>query len=146
MKVTCVWEERMRFQGKTAKHEIAMDAKSPIGSDSAPTPKELLLAGVCGCSAMDVVALMKKYRQPLEKFEVESETETTDSHPSVFKEVLLKFKLSGAIEPEKAKEAVQLSMTRYCGVSAMISKVVPMRYQVEVNGAVVGEGVAQFDI
>lgn len=145
MKIQCVWGQRMRFSAKSESHEVLMDSRSPLGEDSALTPKQLLLASVCGCTGMDVVSLMRKYRQPVEAFEVVADAETTTGpHPWVFREIRLTFRFQGAIEPQKAIEAVRLSQTLYCGVSAMVSKAVPIRYTIECNGALIGNGEAAF--
>jgi uncharacterized OsmC-like protein len=52
MKLQCVWNDKMRFTAEADSHEVAMDAKSPIGSESAMTPKQLVVAAICGCTAM----------------------------------------------------------------------------------------------
>ncbi len=135
----------MRFTAEADGHRVEMDTKSPIGTDAALTPKQLLLAGICGCTAMDVVALLKKYKQLPSSFRIELDASTTDGpHPHVFKEVKLIFKLAGEIEPAKLLEAVTLSQTKYCGVSAMVSKAVPISYVVELNGNTIGTGKAEF--
>lgn len=145
--LTCSWKEKMKFSVKSETHEVAIDAKAPFGNDSAMTPKQLLLAGVAGCTGMDVTALLKKYQQKVDSFVIQADAiETEGSHPAMFNKITLIFKLSGEIEAEKALEAVQLSQTKYCGVSAMISKVVPIFYTVEINGTQVGSGQASFNI
>ena len=134
MKMKSIWDEKMRFTAEIEKHTVSMDTKPPLGEDSAATPKQLLLAAICGCTGMDVVALLKKYKQPLSKFEIEAEAFVTeDSYPIVFKEVRLVFQLEGAIEKDKALEAIALSQTKYCSVSAMLSKVFPINYTVLLN-------------
>lgn len=145
--LTCSWTEKMKFTVNTEKHEINMDAKAPIGNNSAMTPKELLLAGVAGCTSMDVTALLKKYQQKVDKFTVQAEAmEVEGSYPAIFSKISVVFKLFGEIEPQKAIEAVHLSLTKYCSVSAMISKVVPIYYTIEVNDSEVGSGQASFNI
>lgn len=147
MKVTCNWSEKMKFSATTPglpAFKTEMDAKSPIGSDSAHSPKELVLAGVCGCTAMDVVALLRKYKQPLERFSVEAESDLTEGYPAIFKEVKLTFKLWGSLDSQKIIEAVHLSQTKYCGVSAMIAKACPITYEIFLNDSKIGEGQAAF--
>ena len=135
----------MKFTAEADDHRVQMDAKSPIGTDAALTPKQLLLAGICGCTAMDVVALLKKNKQPLENFEVEADAVTTEGvHPAVFKEVKLTFHLKGELDAQKVLEAVRLSQTKYCGVSAMVSQSVPISYTVNLNGDSIGVGKADF--
>lgn len=145
MKITLFWTEKMRFTAEVDKHKVPMDTKAPIGDDTAVTPKQLLVAAICGCTGMDVVALLKKYHQPLLKFEIEAEASVTEgAHPIVFKEVQLVFKLEGALEKAKVLEAVTLSQTKYCSVSAMLSKAFPIHYTVELNSENIGEGSANF--
>jgi len=145
MKITTRWNEKMTFTASDGAHSAQMDTRSPVGSDSALTPKQLVVAGLAGCTAMDVVALLKKHQQPLESFEVDTEVEkSSGGFPEVFTSALLTFRLKGAIDPSRAIEAVSLSQTRYCGVSAMLSKAFPIRYRIELNGQRIGEGAAEF--
>ncbi|MEZ4750415.1 MAG: OsmC family protein [Bdellovibrionota bacterium] len=144
MKLRTIWNEKMRFTAKSSAHEIAMDAKRPIGEDSALNPKELVLAGVSGCTGMDVVALLRKYRQPADSFEVEAETSLTEGYPAVFTKVSLRYIVKGKVDAEKLIEAVTLSQTKYCGVSAMIAKAAPIEYAIELNGEEIQRGNAHF--
>ncbi len=134
----------MRFIAKLGIHEVAMDTKSPIGSDSAASPKQLVLAGICGCTAMDVVGLLRKNKQQLESLEIEADAPTATDYPTVFTHVTLKYKLRGELDPKVVEEAVWLSMTKYCSVSAMIAKAAPIGYEIEVNGKPAGKGEAKF--
>ncbi len=141
----CQWREKLQFTGEVDGFKIDMDASPPLGTGGGPTPKQLLLAGICGCTAMDVAALMRKHKQPMTSFSIAAETASTEgTHPAIFKSVMLTFKISGEVDPAKALEAVELSQTQYCGVSAMVSKTVPISYRVEVNGKLIGEGRAEF--
>ena len=58
----------MRFTAEVENHSVQMDTKAPIGEDTAITPKQMLIAAICGCTGMDVVALLKKYQQPITNF------------------------------------------------------------------------------
>ena len=145
MKSKSTWTEKMKFDAESRSFKIQMDAKGPMGSDSAMTPKELLLLAVSGCTGMDVGALLKKFKQPFEAFSVEAEGELTQgTHSSIFKEINLTFKITGNVEAAKAIEAVQLSQTKYCGVSAMVAASVPIHYTIEINEKKVGSGQAKF--
>jgi putative redox protein len=139
-----IHKEKMVFESILGSHKITMDAKPPFGADSAPTPKQLLQAAISGCTAMDVVSLLKKHKQTFASLEIDSEASLTDGHPSVFKEVVLTYKITGDVHIDIAKEAVHLSLTKYCSVSAMISKACPILYKIELNGTLVAEGQAQF--
>jgi putative redox protein len=145
MKLQCTWSDKLKFTAEADHHRVEMDTKAPLGTDTAMTPKQLVLAGICGCTAMDVVSLLKKHKQPVESFTIEADAPTTTGvHPAVFTEVKLGFKLVGQLEPETVLESVRLSQTKYCGVSAMISKAVPISYVVELNGKTIGSGNAEF--
>lgn len=146
MKVQCVWTEKLQFVSTMESRSIVMDAKKPVGNDTAPTPKDLLLAALCGCTAMDVVALMRKQKQPLEEFSIEAEAKVRASHPAIFSEIQLTYHLKGALDKDAAIEAVRLSESKYCSVSAMISRTVPVRYAVHVNGEPVADGQANFEV
>ena len=145
MKLNSVWAGKMRFSAEVDNHTVHMDTKAPVGDDTAVTPKQMLVAPISGCTGMDVVALLKKYHQPLSKFEIEAEASVTEgAQPIVFKEVQLVFKLEGTLEKEKVLEAITLSQTKYCSVSAMLSKSFPIHYTVQLNSEVIGAGSAQF--
>lgn len=140
-----VWTGKMQFQAHAGGHMALQDAKTPVGEGSGMTPKEMVVVGLCGCTAMDVIALMKKHKQDVQSFEVRAEVQTTDKgHPAVFLNVLLTFELKGNIEAEKLIEAVHLSQTKYCGVSAMLEKAVPIQYRIVLNEKQIGEGHAHF--
>lgn len=141
------WSSNMAFTGEVRGHSVAMDTLAPIGKGEGLTPKELVAIGLGGCTAMDVAALMKKYRQPVTTFDVDVHVEQSDNgHPVVFRSVVVTFRLTGEIEKDKLLEAVHLSQTRYCGVSAMLSQAAPIEYKVELNGEEIGSGHADFHL
>lgn len=140
-----VWKEKMLFNGECGGHSVPLDTKAPIGTDSALTPKELVAIGLCGCTAMDVVALLKKYREPLESFEVTVDAPVVEKEPlKVFRELNLTFLLKGNLTKEKVIEAVKLSQSKYCSVSAMLSKAAPISYKIILNGIEIGQGNSAF--
>ncbi len=138
------WIEKLKFSAEDGLHRIDMDAKGPMGTDSAMTPKQLVVAGLCGCTAMDIVSLLKKYKQDLKTFEISAAVETTTTHPMVFSQIQMEFKLNGTLDTSKVLEAITLSQTKFCGVSAMLSKAVPILYTVFVNNENIGSGRADF--
>lgn len=84
-------------------------------------------------------------RVQLDSCDVNAQSETTETYPAIFKEILVQFLIKGPdIKPEQAMKAVRLSMTKYCGVSAMINPTSPIRYQVFLNGSQIGEAMADF--
>lgn len=145
MKTAVVWKDGMEFYGHVNDHTVPMDANSPIGKGKAPTPKELVAMGLGGCTAMDVIALLKKHKQPPKTFSVDIEIQpSTGAHPIVFEKAVLSFVVEGTVEAEKLIEAVKLSQTKYCGVSAMLSQSFPIEYRIILNGSEVGTGTAKF--
>lgn len=147
MNAKVTWTEGMAFTAETGGASYTMDAKRPLGTETGATPKEFVAAAICGCTAMDVAALLKKYKQNFRSLVVSAEIESTSgSQPVVFKNVNLLFDVEGEIEPEKLKEAVHLSQTKFCGVSAMIAKVAPIHYTIRLNGESLGQGQAEFSI
>lgn len=146
MKTIVDWKEGMAFEASGGSHVVRMDAKSPIGKDSAATPKELVAMGLGGCTAMDVIALLKKYKQPPQSFQVDVDVQSSNTgNPVVFEKASLKFVVNGPIDADKLIEAVRLSQTKYCGVSAMLSKAFPIEYKIELNGTEIGFGLANFE-
>lgn len=144
IKLQMKWDEKMQLTATTGNLSVLTDAKAPLGNGAAMTPKELVVAGLCGCTAMDVVALMRKHKQEVKSFFVDADVTTTETHPMVFSKAELTFKLTGVLDVAKVVEAVQLSQTKYCGVSAMLSKAFPISYKVFVNDQEVGQGEAKF--
>lgn len=145
MQTRTVWTEKMQLYGEADGNRVELDAKSPIGSGRGLTPKELLPIAISGCTAMDVISLLKKYKQPLESFEITADaTKSEKVVPAVLTGVSLTFTLTGNLDPAKVLEAVQLSQTKYCGVTAMLIKSFPVHYRVILNGQEIGTGEAKF--
>ena len=131
-KVNTVWKEKMAFESQLGNHVVRMDTTPELGDDSGASPKQLLLAGLAGCTGMDVASLLKKMRVPFENFEMDVEADLTEEHPIVFSEIRLKYIFWGEnLDKAKVEKAVNLSKDRYCGVSAMLKKNSPIEYSIE---------------
>lgn len=114
---------------------ILMDGSTDIGGhNKGMRPMQLLLTAVGGCSAIDVILILKKQKQQIESFEVEveGEKEKVDTY-SLFRNIVLHFKIKGNVELEKAERAVQLSMEKYCSVSKTLEPTAKITYKVSVN-------------
>jgi len=124
--------DNMAFDVELDNHHFVIDASEKFGGENfGPSPKSLLLAGLAGCTAMDVVSILRK--QKIKDFEIEVEviTELTDEHPKVFKDIELLYRFKGiSLSKEKVKRAIELSMNKYCGVSAMLKKNSEITYRV----------------
>ena len=145
MNIQCTWKNGMLFSATNGTHVAGMDGKKPFGAETELSPKELVIAGLCGCTAMDVVGFMKKNKQSVSSFAVDANVTASQSgHPFIFTSVALAFKMTGEIDANILLESIRLSQTKYCGVSAMLAKAVPISYTVELNGQKIGEGKAEF--
>lgn len=119
-----------RVEARTAHAQvISMDADPPHGQDSAAGPTEALLAALAGCTAMDVASLLRKKRQVAETYEIAVSGETADDHPMVFTTITVEHRLSGDVEAEPLRRSIELSATRYCPVSAMLSAVATIEHR-----------------
>ncbi|MGB0369121.1 MAG: OsmC family protein [Flavobacteriales bacterium] len=131
-KVNTVWKEKMAFESQLGNHVVRMDTTPELGDDSGASPKQLLLAGLAGCTGMDVVSLLNKMRVPFTNFEMDIEADLTEEHPMVFSEIRLVYKFFGKdLDTTKVEKAVKLSQDKYCGVSAMLKKNSPIEYSIE---------------
>lgn len=100
---------------------IAIDGPAEMGGENAGLrPMETLLAALAACSAMDVLLIMKKQRQNLERLEMEVDGERADEIPAVFTRVHVRFKGYGPIDLKKFQKAVDLSIEKYCSVTKML--------------------------
>ncbi|MFT6211669.1 MAG: putative redox protein [Bacteroidia bacterium] len=134
-KVNTVWKGKMAFESQLGNHTVRMDTTPEMGDDSGASPKQLLLAGLAGCTGMDVVSLLNKMRVPFTNFEMDIEADLTEEHPIVFSEIRLKYVFWGKnLDNAKVEKAVNLSQERYCGVSAMLKKNSPINYSIEYRG------------
>jgi putative redox protein len=95
------------------------------GRETGPRPLELLLIGLAGCSAMDVVSILQKKRQPFTGLQIKVTAERADEHPRVYTHIHLEYVVTGqGVEPQAVERAMELSQTKYCAAAAMLSKAV----------------------
>lgn len=93
------------------------------GSDFGARPMQLLLMGLGGCSGIDIVSILKKQRQPVEGFSMKIEGEREPGkEPSLWQNITIVFELKGAIDPQKAYKAAELSMEKYCSVAETLRR------------------------
>lgn len=142
------WIEGMKFKADNRGLVTHFDVSSEQGgNNSAPTPKEVLLNAMSACSGMDVVAIAKKMRLEISKLSIEAVAEKTNTIPAYFSSVHLKYFLEGKdLDREKVIRLVALSMTKYCGVSFMVSKATPITYEINLNGQLIHEDKAEFTL
>lgn len=135
--VNVKWQENMVFEANVNNHKIIMDADdSAGGQDLGPRPKALTLAGLGGCTGMDVVSLLRKMKVDVESFEIRIEAELTDEHPKIYHTIVLYYIFKGKDLPlDKIEKAVSLSQEKYCGVSAMFGKASKIEYKIVLESA-----------
>ncbi|HEY8784248.1 MAG TPA: OsmC family protein [Mucilaginibacter sp.] len=105
-------------------HTVKMDSSPESGGlDYGVRPMQLLLMSIGGCSAIDVIAILKKQRQEVKDYKmiINGERET-GKEPSLWKSITLEYHLYGDIDEDKAKKAVELSLGKYCSASATLAK------------------------
>ena len=131
MNATATWKEKMKFSGTAGSgHNLVMDAAPEVGGEEAGfRPKELVLEGLAGCTAIDVMSILTKMKLIPEAFRVEVEAEQTEEHPKVFNKIHLKYIIRGNIPEDKLIRAIELSQKQYCGVSAMLEKTAKLTYE-----------------
>ncbi len=116
-------------------NSILMDGSPDIGGHGkGMRPMQLLLAAVGGCSAIDVILILKKQKQIIDSFEIEvdGEREKIEEH-SLFRDIVLHFKIKGQVDLIKAEKAVKLSIEKYCSVSKTLEPTAKITYKVTVN-------------
>lgn len=111
-------------------HWITMDGPEKLGGNDAGTrPKELILMALAGCTASDVVSILKKKRVNLTDFEINITAQQTEEHPKVFTELDLEYVFYGKeIKTKDVERAIELSTETYCGVSAMLKKAMKINH------------------
>ncbi|MBM3324429.1 MAG: OsmC family protein [Calditrichaeota bacterium] len=128
------WVEGMQFVGRVPSgHSILMDATNEVGgTDSGARPKELLLAGLGGCTGMDVVSILRKMRVPFDSFEMEIRAESSEEHPKIWTKIELVYRIVGDVPEDKFVKAITLSQERYCSVSAMLRGAAAITFRHEI--------------
>ena len=127
-------EDRTFIGESGSGHKIVLGtAFGPEGRSPGPSPMELVLIGLGGCSGYDVVHILEKGREAIEDVTVELEAERAQQDPKVFTRIHMHFVLKGrGIAPEKVERAIALSVEKYCSASAMIAKTATITHDFEV--------------
>ena len=124
-----VWKKDHEFTSHFGHNEIKIDGARQNGFG----PKSLLLSGLAGCSGIDIVDILKKMRVAFSEFSIEVKAEQTAEDPKVYKDIYITYKMKTDKEnKDKVKKAIDLSLEKYCGVSAMLRKNSPIHYTLEI--------------
>ncbi len=117
------WRERMTFDATTASGQhVTMDTSGSDGDGRGPTPVELVMTALAGCTAMDIVSILKKMREPLEGLEVETHGVRREQEPRIFTHIEVVYRIKGNVKPASVERAIELSRSKYCTVEAMLEK------------------------
>lgn len=124
-----VWHKDHEFTSSLDHNTIRIDGARKNGFG----PKALLLAGLAGCSGIDVVDILKKMRIEFSEFSIEVKAAQTEDFPKVYKDIYIAYKIKTDKENEKkVQNAIDLSLEKYCGVSAMLRKNSPIHHTLEI--------------
>jgi putative redox protein len=99
--------------------------------NTANSPMELVLIALCGCTASDVVGILRKKREPFTGLEVRAKGERADGYPAVYTSIQLTYTVRGDVSKKAMEDAVRLSEEKYCSVSAMLEKTAKITYTIE---------------
>ena len=124
-----IWTDSDRFVAQAlSNHAIVVDAGK---EKTANSPVELVLIALCGCTAADVVSILRKKREPFVSLEVLAKGERAPDPPTVFTEIQLVYRVGGKVSKKAMEDAVRLSEEKYCSVSAMLAKTARITYTIE---------------
>ena len=138
MKVRINWQGHRSFAAQTGSgHSVVMDGPPEHGGRNlAARPMEMILVGLGGCSAFDVMEILEKSRQSVTDCQIDIEAKRADAVPAVFTKIHLHFIVSGNNLKEKlVQRAVELSMEKYCSVAVMLRDKVDISYGYEISQA-----------
>jgi len=129
IEATLNWTDNERYIGSAnSRHAVVLDTAA---EKTASTPMELVLIALCGCTASDVVGILRKKREPFTGLEVRAKAERSDGYPAVYTSIHLTYVIRGKVSKKAMEDAVRLSKEKYCSVSAMLEKTATITYTIE---------------
>lgn len=132
--VVVTWKnDGLLFEGTTAHGRVDL-ASALDETGRGATPMELLAVALGGCTAMDVLSILRKMREPVEEFRVEVRGERSDEHPKRYLSLEVVYHLKGALDEKKVQRAIELSEDRYCSVEATLRPAVPVSSRFVIEG------------
>ncbi|MCL4559231.1 MAG: OsmC family protein [Chloroflexi bacterium] len=139
MDAKVIWQgKELNFTGTAERGHTLLLSGSPEDGSPPPgfAPFELIAVGLAGCTAMDVISILKKKRQDVTNFEVRVHGERASEHPKVFTHLWIEYVVTGHnLEREAVERSVQLSVEKYCGVHAMLEKNSPIEHKITIQEA-----------
>jgi putative redox protein len=130
MDAKVLWHEGLTFTGKAdSGFTVALGADPGVGgADDGFRPMELMALSLAGCTAMDVISILRKKRQEITAFEVRVRTQRAQEHPRVFTSAVIEYEVTGHdIQESALRRSIELSAERYCPAQGMLAKVMPMK-------------------
>ena len=126
------WLNDLSFEADVDGHKIYMDSSLEHGGKNVgPRPKPLMMVALAGCTGMDVAAILKKMKENVESFTVEVEGDVSEDHPKRFEGMKVIYRVRGkGVSRKNVEKAVNLSVTKYCGVSANYSKAFDITHEI----------------
>lgn len=116
------FESGLSFNALIDQYQVPMDTTEESSRQYGPSPKKLMLAALAGCTGIDVVSILNKMKVDFSDFYVDIDATLTEEHPKIYNKVTIHYKIKvSESNKTKMERAVQLSMEKYCGVSAMFS-------------------------
>ena len=135
-RVTTKWTQKSQFDSDNPSgHHLTMfDKDDDNGAVVGYAPKALMLSSLAGCSGLDVVSLLQKMRAEVANFYIEVTGELTEEHPKYYHKVKVDYHFTDAeLQPEKIQKAVNLSVTKYCGVMEMFRKFAEVETEIHLH-------------
>ena len=125
------WIDGERFVGvASSQHAIVVDAAK---EKTASSPMELVLIGLCACTATDVVSILRKKREPFTHLQVSAEAERAPEPPTVYTSIQLRYRVAGKVSRKAVEDAVRLSQEKYCSVSQMLQRTAKISVEIELQ-------------
>lgn len=133
MQASATWKQDMTFEAQSqSDHMLVLDGDSAHLHGA--SPMEAVLMGLCGCTAIDVISILRKKRESFTGLTVSAIAEQAAEPPKVFTHVKLTYRVSGAVSRKAMEHAVHLSETKYCPVAIMLSKTARVEFVIEYAG------------
>jgi putative redox protein len=129
MKAQVKWHGRLTFTGSAESgFEVPLGAEPAVGGDNDGfRPMELMAVSLAGCTAMDVISILRKKRQEVTDFRVDVDADRAPRHPKVFTKAVIEYHVTGKNVDEAAvRRSIELSAVRYCPAQGMLAKLIPI--------------------
>ncbi len=127
-------QDELRFLGTTGTgHNIQLDSPHGGNVGVGSSPMELILMGLIGCSAMDVISILRKKRAPVKGMEVRTVGDRVDTYPMIYTDIHIEYIVWGDVDPKAVERAVELSRDRYCPVWSMLGHSVNITWNYRVE-------------